>query len=148
MTNANCNVTPLPSNCYQPFANGVFSLIPDVNSSYNALTVSLNHRFGRGLFAAVNYRYSKSIDESSWEGPCFCTNETYPQDIESERAPSDFDVTHYVTAAAVYKLPFLQHRTDLLGKVVGGWKLDPIFTYHSGFPWTPVTGQSVQTPFM
>ncbi len=129
-----------------PFAGGAFALIPDVNTSYNALNTSLNHRFSNGLLAILNYRWGKSIDENSWEGPCFCTNETYPQSLISERGPSDYDVTHNVTLAAVYELPFWKHTNNLLGNVLGGWELDPIFTYHSGFPWTPVSGQSVQTP--
>jgi hypothetical protein len=135
-----------PGNTYQPFSGGVFALVPDVNTAYHGLTTSINHRFAKGLYATINYRYSKSIDESSWEGPCFCTNETYPQNLKSERGPSDFDVTHYLTAATVYELPFLRHRHDVVGRIFGGWEVDPILTYRSGFPWTPVSGQSVQTP--
>ncbi len=135
-----------PQPAGDPFSGGVFSLIPDVNSAYDALSSSLSHRLSSGLLAVINYRYGKSIDESSWEGPCFCTNETYPQDLKSERGPSDYDVTHYLTMAAVYQLPFFKGAHSLIGEALGGWELDPIFTYHSGFPWTPVSGQSVQTP--
>ena len=131
---------------YQPFTGGTFVLIPDVNTAYDALNARLTHRFSRGLYAQFYYRYSKSIDESSWEGPCACTNETYPQKLKSERGPSDFDATHYFTAAAVYELPFLRSRNDLLGRALGGWEIDPIITARSGFPWTPVDGQSVETP--
>lgn len=34
----------------------------------------------------------------------------------------------------------------MLGKALGGWEVDPIVTARSGFPWTPVSGQSVETP--
>jgi len=135
-----------PGSTYQPFSGGFFALIPDVNSAYDGWNTRLTHTFSQGLFAQFAYRYSKSIDESSWEGPCFCTNETYPQVLKEERGPSDFDVTHYFTATAVYQLPWLKGRHDLLGAALGGWEVDPIVTAHSGFPWTPVDGQSVQTP--
>jgi hypothetical protein len=135
-----------PGSTYQPFSGGIFALIPDVNSAYDALDTRLSHQFNHGLFAQFAYRYSKSIDESSWEGPCFCTNETYPQNLLAERGPSDFDVTHYFTAVAVYQTPWLKGRHDLLGRALGGWEIDPLLTAHSGFPWTPVDGQSVQTP--
>ena len=135
-----------PGSTYQPFANGILLMIPDVNSAYDALDARLSHQFNHGLFAQFAYRYSKSIDESSWEGPCACTNETYPQNLLSERGPSDFDITHYFTAVAVYQLPWLKNRHDLLSRAIGGWEFDPIVTAHSGFPWTPVDGQSVQTP--
>lgn len=135
-----------PGSTYQPFANGIYVLIPDVNTSYNALNTRLTHQFSHGLFTQFYYRYSRSIDESSWEGPCACTNETYPQDLEAERGPSDFDVTHYFTATAVYQLPFFRDSRGLVGKALGGWEVDPVITVHSGFPWTPVDGQSVETP--
>jgi hypothetical protein len=135
-----------PGSTYQPFSNGTLVMLPDVNSAYDALDTRLSHQFNRGLFAQVAYRYSKSIDESSWEGPCACTNETYPQNLLAERGPSDFDITHYFTAVAVYQVPWLKNRHDLLGRALGGWEIDPMFTAHSGFPWTPVDGQSVETP--
>ena len=143
-------VDPVPGSTtgatYTPFSGGVFALIPDVNTAYNALNTRLTHQFSHGLFAQFYYRYSKSIDESSWEGPCFCTNETYPQVLSEERGPSDFDVTHYFTATAVYQLPFFKNGNSLAGKFLGGWEVDPVFTAHSGFPWTPVSGQAVETP--
>ena len=135
-----------PGTTYQPFSGGVYSLIPDVNSVYDGLTTSVNHRVGKGMFVTASYRYSKSIDENSWEGPGFVTNETYPQNLKSERGPSDFDATHYLTGAAVYQLPFFRHGNGFVAKVLGGWEVNPILTYHSGFPWTPVSGQSVETP--
>jgi hypothetical protein len=35
--------------------------------------------------------------------------------------------------------------SDLAGKVLGGWELSGIRTFHTGFPWTPVIGQCVST---
>jgi len=140
---ADCATTP--SDCFNPFFAAYF-LMPDVNTSFNALDSRLTHQFARGLYAQFYYRYSKSIDENSYEGPGFVTNETYPQVLKAERGPSDFDVTHYFTATAVYQLPFLRNRHDLLGSALGGWEIDPVITVRSGFPWTPVSGQSVVTP--
>ena len=117
---AGADCTTTPSDCYQPFSNGVFFLIPDVNTSFNALDTRLTHKFASGLYTQFYYRYSKSIDESSYEGPGFVTNETFPQNLLAERGPSDFDVTHYFTATAIYELPFLKRRHDLLGKGFGG----------------------------
>ena len=135
-----------PGATYQPFSGGIFVMLPDVNSAYDALDTRLSHQFHHGLFAQLAYRYSKSIDESSWEGPCACTNETYPQNLLAERGPSDFDITHYFTAVAVYQTPWLKNGHNWLSRVLGGWEIDPLLTYHSGFPWTPVDGQSVETP--
>jgi hypothetical protein len=116
----------------------VYTFTPDTNSSFNALNAQLEHRFHAGFTANVAYTYSKSIDQLSAEGPGFTTNQTYPIDDATERGPSDYDATHNFRAFAVWDLPIFRTRKDFLGKVVGGWQLNGIYQFHSGFPWTPV----------
>jgi hypothetical protein len=119
---------------------------PDINSNYNAMLLGFRRQYAQGFLFAVNYRWAKSIDELSYGGPGFTTNQTYPQDLRSERGPSDFDVRHMLTASAVWDLPYFQKRPGFWGSVLGGWELNPIITWHTGYPWTPVIGRSVSTP--
>jgi len=116
----------------------VFTFTPDTNSSFNALNAQLEHKFRHGIAANVLYTWSKSIDQVSAEGPGFTTNQTYPINDATERGPSDYDATHNFRAYAVWDLPVFRNRKDFLGKVVGGWQLNGIFQFHSGYPWTPV----------
>jgi hypothetical protein len=116
----------------------VYSFTPDTNSNFNALNTQLEHRFRHGVSANILYTWSKSIDQLSAEGPGFTTNQTYPIDDATERGPSDYDATHNFRAFAVWDLPVYRTRKDFLGKVVGGWQLNGIYQFHSGFPWTPV----------
>ena len=58
----------------------VFVPQPDVNSNYNALNANLTRRFAQGFQLQANYRFSKSIDQLSYEGPGAVTNQTFPQD--------------------------------------------------------------------
>ena len=109
----------------------------DVNSHYNAMLARITHHLSKGLELDVHYRWSKSIDDCSSDQTC---NQTYPFDQRTERGPSDFDVTHSITAFAVWELPIARSRHDWLHTAAGGWKLSPIFTFNSGFPWTPVVG--------
>lgn len=126
---------PPPPN---PDVANVYTFTPDTNSSFNALTGQLEHRFRHGFTANVLYTWSKSIDQLSAEGPGFTTNQTYPIDDATERGPSDYDATHNFRAYAVWELPIFRQRKDLLGRLVGGWQLNGIYQFHSGFPWTPV----------
>jgi outer membrane receptor protein involved in Fe transport len=119
---------------------------PDVNSNYNALNLGLTRSFSSGLGLQVNYRWSKSIDQLSNEGPGASSNQTWPQDQRTERGPSDFDATHSLTLAAQYELPWYKNRKGLAGALLGGFQLSPILTYHTGFPYTVKIGQSVSTP--
>jgi hypothetical protein len=129
-----------------PAWNAVYFPMPDDNSNYNAALVTLRRPLAQGLQMLVNYRWAKSLDESSFEGPGFVTNQTWPQNNRLNWGPSDYDVSHLVTASAVWTIPSHFARKSLLARIVGGWELDPIVQWHSGFPWTPVIGQSVQTP--
>ena len=124
----------------------VYFTTPDVNSNYNGLNASLVRRFSEGLLLQANYRWSKSIDQLSYEGPGFVTNQTYPQDNRTERGPSDFDVRHLFNLSGVYELPFFRKRRDFVGAALGGFELSGIVTYRTGFPFTPVVGGCTSTP--
>ena len=128
------------------FAFAVYIPTPDVNSNYNAMNARLTRRFSRGFQFDVLYRWAKSIDTLSNEGPGAVTNQTFPQDLREERGPSDFDVRHSVNISGLWDIPLFRNRKDLVGKVLGGWQIDGILTAHTGFPWTPHTGQCVRTP--
>lgn len=124
----------------------VYFPTPDVNANYNALLARLVHRMTRGLQFDATYRWSKSIDTISNEGPGFVTNQTYPQDQRFERGPSDYDVRHHLVGSWLWELPIFRGRSDALGKALGGWQVSGILTYHTGFPWTPLAGRCVSTP--
>jgi hypothetical protein len=121
-----------------PFSQ-VYDPQPDVNSNFNALLVTLSRRMSNGLQFSANYRWSKSLDTNSYEGPGFVTNQTYPQNQATEYGPSDFDVPQDFVANAVYEIPFLKNQPGFWGRVFGGFNISGIFTASDGFPWTPVT---------
>jgi hypothetical protein len=127
------------------FAFAVLVPTPDVNANYNAMNARLTRRFARGFQFDVLYRWAKSIDTLSNEGPGAETNHTFPQDLRQERGPSDFDVRHNLNVSGLWDLPLFRNRRDFIGKALGGWQIDGILTFHTGFPWTPHTGQCVRS---
>ncbi len=129
-----------------PAFTAVYFPQPDDNSNYNAGILTLRRLFDHGLQFAFNYRWAKSLDNSSYEGPGAVTNQTYPQNNHSEWGPSDFDVTQLYTLSVLYNLPSPIRHHNFWNNVFGGWQAAPIMTWHTGFPWTPVIGQSVETP--
>ncbi|HEV8140243.1 MAG TPA: carboxypeptidase regulatory-like domain-containing protein [Pyrinomonadaceae bacterium] len=128
---------------------GIFSNIlfptPDTNSSYNAMIARLTRRYARGFQFDAIYRWSKSLDIVSYEGPTAATNPTYPLDVRQERGPSDYDVRHHFVASGLWDLPIFRHRHDAVGNILGGWEVSGIVTAHTGFPWTPVVGNCIST---
>lgn len=127
------------------FFNPVFFLTPDVNSNYHTMNARVERRFSHGVQFVANYRWAKSIDTLSYEGPGFVTNQTFPQNLSTERGPSDYDVRHYFVLSGLWDLPIFRTRSDFLGKAFGGWQLSGIVTRNTGFPWTPVTNRPALT---
>ena len=119
----------------------VFIPTSDVNSNFNSLNLRMRRQFSRGLQFDFYYRYSKSIDQLSNEGPGAQTNQTDPARPQNEHGPSDFDTKHYVSAFGLWDLPIFRTRTDWVGRVLGGWQINGTLSARTGFPWTPVTGR-------
>ncbi len=129
--------------------SGTFSNIlfptPDTNASYDALIARLTRRFSGGFQFDAIYRFAKSTDVVSYDGPTANTNPTYPLDVRQEVGPSDYDVRHNFVASGLWELPIFRSRHDAVGDILGGWQVSGILTAHTGFPWTPVVGQCIST---
>jgi len=120
-----------------PNIGAAYFASPDVNSNYNAMIARLQGRLFKQFSFDTNYRWSKSLDTTSFEAPCGCTNQSFPVDQREERGPSDFDVKHSITASGTWDIPVFTDKSSLAGKLLGGWQISSIATYHTGFPWTP-----------
>jgi hypothetical protein len=127
-------------------SNPSFFIKPDVTANYNSLNTSLTRSFTNGFQAAFKYRWSKSLDEVSFGQPDASVNETFPRDLRTEYGPSDFDAKHFLVLSGIWELPLFHGKTEGMAKYLGGWQVSGIFTYHSGFPWTPVNNNCLQTP--
>lgn len=123
-----------------PAFNAVYLPTPDVKSRYNAFLATVERRFANNFQIQANYRFAKSLDNLSNEGPGFVTNQTYPVDNRTEYGPSDFDVKHNFNLFGLYELPFFNKSDGLARTFLGGFQISGIMTWHTGFPWTPVVG--------
>lgn len=122
--------------------NGILFPLPDVNSNYNAMLVRVTRQYARNFSLDANYRFSKSIDTSSFGRGA---QQTDPSNPRLERGPSDFDIRHNLIITGLYRIPFFNDGRGVLGKVLGGFELNGIVDLHSGFPFTPVVFGPVET---
>ncbi|HXC96426.1 MAG TPA: TonB-dependent receptor [Edaphobacter sp.] len=131
----NCTGT----NVKTPVSAGYFAQT-DSNMNYNSLNLTLVRRMNNGFTAAANYTYSKSLDQvSNGDGANSNANQTNPANNASEWGPSDYDTRHRVTVSGVYEFPHVHSQNFAVKALADGWQVNGILTYHSGFPWTPVT---------
>ncbi|MGH9457075.1 MAG: hypothetical protein ACRD2J_05480, partial [Thermoanaerobaculia bacterium] len=95
------------------------------------------------LHFQVSYTYSEEFDnnsEATFVGPGD-TNATGPNK-QYAWGRSRFDTPHRFTFYGSYKLPFFQDRKDLVGMLLGGWQIAPVYRYATGTPFT-VTSSGV-----
>lgn len=126
-------ITPINGANFQ----AVFFPQPDVNSRYDGLNAGLARRFANNFQFDVNYRFSKSRDNISYEGPGAETNQTNPGDIDSEYGYSDFDVRHHLSAAGTYETNFFRGGNSAMRAIFDGFQINAIVTKSTGFPFTP-----------
>ena len=113
----------------------------DIGSSfYDGLSVALTRHMGNGLSFEARYTLSHSINDGSVGGG----ESNGPENINClacDKGPSIYDIRHNLVADAVYALPFgaggrYLNRDGAIGKIVGGWELSSVGTYHTGHPLT------------
>jgi hypothetical protein len=100
-------------------------------SWYHALQAGLERRFSAGYTIGANYTYSRFTEKIDFLNA---------SDPEPTKAISSQDVPHRLTVNGIWELPFGRGRRigagapPVVSAVIGGWQIQGIYTYQSGFP--------------
>jgi Carboxypeptidase regulatory-like domain len=137
-------------------SNGLLVTESRAMMNYNALQAILRQRVSdSGLEYTVNYTYSKSMTNSlgnyalNVNGYSGAFQNYY--DSGADYGPAGYDITHNLTATAVYALPighgkrYLANTNRIVDEIVGGWRLAAAVMSYSGFPQTLTAGVSSNT---
>ena len=117
--------------------SGIFTPLPDVNASYDAIIFQATRRFSHGFSLDALYTLSHATDTASYE---VGFQQTDPVDQRIDYGSSDFDVRHNFVMSGTWESPFVGGKNNLLGKVVGGWMLTGILSKHTGYPFSALIG--------
>jgi hypothetical protein len=101
---------------------------------YEGGILEVRKRFSNHFTVFGNYTYSKGIDTSTDYNTDYGPQD--PTNINLDRALSEFDERHKVVIAGVIESPWQQ-------KILSGFQLAPIFSYHSGHPFNLLAGGEV-----
>jgi hypothetical protein len=104
-------------------------------SRYNSLQVAINRPFKNDLMLKGAYTLSKAknmADEDGWVGLTW----NHPLKFQDNFALAGFDRTHVFQIGFLYQLPFLKDRSNLMGKLLGGWQVNGIQANYSGTPFS------------
>ncbi len=120
-------------------------------SSYNALQFTLRHPSSHGLTTDISYTLSKSIDMGSgaersneFSNDSFGGNNGIQNSWNPKlnKAASDFDTRHLITADLVYAMPvgrgkaLLGSANRLVDALIGGWQYSGLTRWASGLPFS------------
>lgn len=144
------NQDPLPGpgdvQSRRPYAQwGPFTSIENHgNSSYHSLQLKAEKRLSRGLMFLSAFTYGKAINDQ----PEICCNGPWPQNsynLKAEKGLADFDNRLRWVSSFDYELPLGKGRRYLNNSragdlILGGWHVGGIFTFRSGFPFSPLMG--------
>lgn len=129
--------------------NAAYFLQADSNSNYASLNVRAEKTFKHGYQYSIYYSYSKSLDEiSNGFGADSLANQTNPAFNSTEWGPSDYDTRHRVTFSGLWTIPGTHGDNHILKIASNGWQINGIFTFHTGFPFTPVVPGLASNPYV
>ncbi len=135
---------------YPQFYNLTDSASYDRSSTYDALQTSVQRRFPNGGTILVAYTWSKILGNADNTTGYFLdstgnnnSNTGTPQDpnnLRAERSLSYYDARQRFVASYVLDLPvgkgqtFLHDASGIENALVGGWGINGITTFQTGFP--------------
>ena len=125
----------------KPFPNvgSIQDYVSEGSSSYNALQVTYEHRYTKGLSVGANYTWSHSIDDTttlSMEGQEGWGNADPFAVHLLERSNSDLDLRQRFVVYGTYDLPFGKSLSGIPKTLLGGWTTNVLLGVNSGNPFT------------
>jgi len=121
------------------------------NSSYQSLQASVQERVAHGLNFALNYTWSKSLDNvptgaattSAGAGQGYVIPVTMPDYKRLDVGPSDFDHRNVLTGTYVWAFPKLESGWAPLRYVLNDWQSSGLVSARTGDRFTVMVGQDI-----
>ena len=134
-----------------PYLGAGFFWYTEGNTSYNALEADVTHRLTQGLEFRANYTWSKNLDMNSGLTGAQANNEAQMllnrSNPSQDWGPSALNMKNQLSLSAHYELPFgpgqrWLHAAGAKSRLAGGWQVNGIGSFLSGFPFTPLIGSN------
>jgi hypothetical protein len=124
----------------------VYQLQSNQRADYNGLQITASKKMAHHLMLNAFYVYSKTLESVELQNNT--TNPTaagqVPQDyqlLSAEGGRADDDMRHQFVTSLVWQPDYYHGSSKLVSSVINGWSFSPIVTFHSGLPFTVVSGK-------
>ncbi len=102
--------------------------------NYNAAFVSFTANDWHGLVARSNFTWGRALGTGFLNQSNTQRTVLDQWDFHANYGPQPFDIKFVYNLAMTYQPPFYRVQRGLLGRLLGGWAVAPIFTAQSGVP--------------
>ncbi len=102
--------------------------------NYNAAFLSLTARDWHGMTARSNFTWSRAMGTGASAQSSSSQTVLDPWDLHASYGSQPFDIRFVYNLGLMYQVPFFRSQRGLLGRVLGGWAITPLFTAQSGAP--------------
>jgi hypothetical protein len=116
---------------YPGFSGSITTSNNDGKSWYQAGQFAVQKRFSGGYTLGLSYTRSKWMQATEYLNAA---------DANPTKMISDLDVTNRLSISSIFAFPFgkgrrfLSGATGIVDGLVGGWQLQGVYTYQTGFP--------------
>ncbi len=102
--------------------------------NYNALFITYRMREFHGVSLTSNFTWSRSLGTAAVSQSSSDYTALNPFNLQSNYGPQIYDIPKIFNVAAYYRPTIYPTQKGILGHVLGGWTLSPLFTAQSGAP--------------
>jgi hypothetical protein len=102
--------------------------------NYNALFVTFRTRAWHGLTALSNFTWGRSFGVGAFTQSSGTYTLLDPYNIANNYGPNPFDIKFQYNLAMSYTPTWFASQKGLLGRILGGWTIAPLFYAQSGSP--------------
>jgi hypothetical protein len=102
--------------------------------NYHAAFSTLRVRNWHGLDGQANFTWGRSLGTGATTQSTSGYTVVDPWNLRAMYGPQSFDVKFLFNTGLVYHVPFYNSQQGVVGRVLGGWSVAPLFTAQSGFP--------------
>lgn len=105
--------------------------------NYNALFVTLRARDFHGLTALSNFTWGRALGTGTLGQSNSGNTALDPWNMRANYGPNNFDIRFIYNLALFYQPPYFRNQHGVLGRILGGWTISPLFTAQSGAGASP-----------
>jgi hypothetical protein len=102
--------------------------------NYNAFFASLRTNTWHGLTANSNFTWGRALGTGVATQASSSFTQLNAFNIGANYGPQGYDIKFIYNLSMYYEVPFYKTQKGLLGHVLGGWTIAPLFTAQSGSP--------------